>query len=109
MFLNVKSYWLYRIHILFYDTVRTVCELSVCVLTGNIEVDQPLVFAHFVFSRAHIQDRNAGIAYLKPAHYLLGEKRRMSWVDMEEGCCHRVEPTVKTHIGATDSNQSLRV
>lgn len=85
-----------------------VCD-CVCVLTGNIEIDQPLIFAHFVFSRAHIHDRNADVAYLKPAHYLLGEKRRMSSAHIEEGCCHGVEPTVKTHISATDSNQSLRV
>lgn len=51
--------------------------LCVCVLTSYIEIDQPLIFAHFVLSRAHVHDRNAGVAYLKPAHGLLGEKRRM--------------------------------
>ena len=39
-------------------------------LTGDVEVDQPFVSAHFVFRQAFIHDRHAGILNVKPAHYL---------------------------------------
>lgn len=39
-------------------------------LTRHIKVDKTLVFANFVFSRTLVHDRNAGVANVKPAHYL---------------------------------------
>lgn len=39
-------------------------------LTGHIEVDEHLVFAHFVLSRALVHDGHGGVADVKRAHYL---------------------------------------
>lgn len=81
--------------------------LRVCVLTSYIEIDRPLIFAHFVFSRAHVHDRNAGVPYLKPAHCLLGEKMRMrlkiivqSWKGSAVYCT--VAEQTGHHSGATE-------
>lgn len=51
-------------------------EISPDILTGYIEVDQPLIFASFVLGRALVHDRNTCVANLKPAHDLRGGNER---------------------------------
>lgn len=43
-------------------------------LTGYIKVDQPLVFAGFVYSQTFVHDGDAGVADVEPAHDLPGRK-----------------------------------
>lgn len=47
-------------------------ETTLTVLTGHIEVDQPLVLACFVLGGTLVYDGNTGVADVKPAHYLWG-------------------------------------
>lgn len=39
-------------------------------LTGYVEVDQPFVFASFVYGRAFVHDGGAGVANVQLAHDL---------------------------------------
>lgn len=55
-------------------------------LTGDIEVDQPFVFASFVYGQTFVHDGDAGVADVKPAHDLggRGENARETGIPHEQ-------------------------
>lgn len=90
-------------------------KTNASILTGYIEENQPFVSAHLILGGAHVQNRNAGIANVKLAHCLQGEKSRdLNSSGGQAPCCRRVcEPdtpsTQQTHVGQRKTRTGLCV